>query len=131
MTQIFPAEQVQNLLRRIRFATAQQIQNIEVEGHIPGGEALCLEGVVQGIGGNGAAVHGQEYILSIRGLTESHEVPQPAFHPAALIVIAAGALFVVFRPAFETVYIELPHIIPDAVEILDKLAVGHVRCPLP
>ena len=102
-----------------------------MEGHIPSGEALCLEGVVQGIGGNGSTVHEQEYILSIRGLTESHEVPQPAFHPAALVVIAAGALFVIFGAALEAVHIKLPHIIPDAVEVLDELAVGHVRCPLP
>ena len=131
IAQILLAEQVQNLLRRIGFATAQQIQNIEVEGHIPGGEALGLEGVVQGIGWNGAAVHGQEYILPIRVLAEAHEVSQPAFHPAALVIIAAGALFVIFRPALETVHIKLPHIIPNAVEILDELAIGHVRCPLP
>ena len=63
----------------------------------------------------------------------------PEYHPGQLItgfriVIAAGALFVVFRPAFETVYIELPHIIPDAVEILNELAVGHsispCQCPV-
>ena len=125
MAQILFTEQVQDFLGRIGFPLAQQVQNIEVERHIPGGEAFGLEGVIKGISGDRTAVHGQKYIFSVRGLAEPHEISQPAFHPAALIVIAPGALFVVFRPAFEAVYIELPHIIPDAVKIFYAFAVCH------
>lgn len=63
----------------------------------------------------------------------------PEYHPGQLItsfriVIAAGALFVIFRPVLEAMHINLPHIIPDAAQILNEFAIGHdippvnVRC---
>ncbi len=80
------------------------------------------------------AVDGKENILSVGALTKPHVVPKPALHAAALIVIRAGAFFVVFLAALETADIEFPHIVARAIEILDKLAVCHnallSRCPV-
>ena len=127
MAQIFLPEQVEKLLRRAGRAVFQQIQNVKMERDVARGEALGLERVIKRVGGDGAAVHAEEDVFPVRGLAEAHEVAQPALHAAALVVIAAGALFVVFCPAFEAEHIELPHIVADAVEIFDQLAVRHAR----
>ena len=102
-----------------------------MEGHIAGGKAFGLKGIVQGIVGDGAAVHRQEYILPVSGLPEPHKISKPAFQTAALIVIASGALFVIFRSALKAIHVKLPHIIPDAVKILYQLAVYPGRHLLP
>ena len=111
-------------------AVPEEVQNIKMEGHVPVSEAFGLEGVVQGIAGDGPAVHGQEHILAVGGLPEAHVAAEPAFDPAALVVIAADALLVILRPAPEAVDIELPHIFPDPVEIFDQLTVSHSAPPL-
>ena len=89
------------------------------------GEAFGLPGVVQGIEGHAAVVHGDEDGLSLRCAAEGHMVPQPALHPPPLVVVAAGALFGVVIPALEAVYVEIAHVVADLFEAFDQLAVGH------
>ena len=100
-----------------------------MEGHIAGGETFGLECVVQRVAGNGAAVNGQENVLSVCGLPEAHEVSQPALNSAALVVIAPGTLFVILIPALEAIDIELPHVVPNPVKVFDKLTVCYTAPP--
>ena len=99
----------------------ENVQNVKVEGHITDGETLCLEGIIERIAGDGSAIYGEENVFSIRRLPETHKVSKPAFNTAALIVIAARTLLVVFRSALKSIDVELPHIISDTVKILDQL----------
>ena len=119
MAQIFIEDNIQNLLHGVFFTGLQDVQNIEVEGHITGGEAFCLESIVKRVSRNRPTVNRQEDILSVRRLPKAHKVPKPAFNTATLIVIAARAFLVIFRSALKAIDIELPHIIPDTVKILD------------
>ena len=41
----------------------QDVQNIEVEGHITGGKDFCIKRIIERISGNRTAVHGKEYIF--------------------------------------------------------------------
>ena len=127
--QIFFGKQVENLRRGVGAAAAEQIENVKVEDHVTGGKAFRLECVVEGVSGNGAAVHRQEQIFSVRRLTEAHIVTQPAFDAAAFVVIASRALLVVFIPVFEAIDVELPEIVPNPVEVFDQLAVCHTAPP--
>ena len=61
-----------------------------------------------------------------RVLAEGHVFPQPAFHPPALVIVAAGAFQVVFIPVLKAVHIEGPEIYPNGIEVLDELAVCHI-----
>ena len=89
------------------------------------GEAFGLEGLVERVAGDLPAVNGQKDVLPAAVLPEGHILSQPAFDPAALVVIAPGAFGVILAAAFEPVDIELPHVVPDPAKILDQLAVGH------
>ena len=100
----------------------QDVQNIEVEGHITGGKAFCLKRIIEWVSGNRTAVHGKEYFFSVRRLSKAHKVTKPAFDTAALIIIASSALFIIFCSALKAIDIELPHIISDTVKILDQFA---------
>lgn len=127
--EVFLREQIRDLPGGAGVSVLEKIQNVEMKGHIAGGEAPGLEGVVERIAPDGTAVHGEKHMFSLRGQPETHTVSQPAFYPAAFVIIAAGAFGVVFRPALEAIDIELPHIIPDPVKIFDKLAVSHAYPP--
>ena len=89
------------------------------------GEAFGLEGLVERVAGDLPAVNGKKDVLSAAVLPEGHVVAQPAFDPAALVVIATGAFGVILAAAFEAVDIEFPHVVPDPAEILNQLTVGH------
>ena len=89
------------------------------------GETFSLEGVEEGIVRNGAVVNGDKDILSVLILTETHVFSEPAFHSAALIVIASGALDVIFVSALEAVDIELPQVAADLFKVFNQFAVSH------
>ena len=72
-----------------------------------------------------SAIYGQKYILTGRILMERHIVAKPAFNSSTLIIVAAGALGIVFFTALETIYIELTHVVADALKVLYQLAVRH------
>ena len=124
MAQVVRQQTVQNLSGG-HGAVTEQIQHIEVEHHIPVREAFGFECIVEGVGGDGPAVHAEEDPLAVAAAAEAHVVAQPALHPAALVVVAAWACGIVFPAAAEAVDIKLPHIFPDAAEILNQLAVCH------
>jgi hypothetical protein len=87
------------------------------------GKASCLKCPVKRIVGDLTAVHRQIDPLSAAVLGEGNIVSHPAFHPAALIVVAAGAFFGKLAANLETVNIEIPQISADPAEIFDKFAV--------
>ena len=107
-------------------AVRKNIEDAEMQHDILVGEAFGLPCVVQRVEGHAAVVHGDEDILSLTGMAESHVAAQPAFDPATLIVIAARALLRIIFAAFEAVDIEFPHIITDLLEVFDQFTVGHV-----
>ena len=100
-----------------------------MKGHIQSREAPGFEGTVEGIGGDGPAVHTEEHLLAGGIPAEAHIMTQPALDPPPLVVIAAPAFLVVFLPAAEAVDVELAGEIPDPVEIFDELAIGHDAPP--
>ena len=92
---------------------------------VANGEAFCFECVIKRVVFQAAAVHAEKYLLSGFLTSEGHVIPQPAFNPTALIVIAAGTFHAYFGTAAETIDIKLAHIIPNPLEILDQLTVFH------
>ena len=54
-----------------------------------------------------------------------HVVAQPAFNSAPFVVIAASAFHPILFTAFETVDIELAHIVPNPFKAFNQLAVCH------
>ena len=57
--------------------------------------------------------------LSRRFLPERHVVAEPTLDAPALIVITASTLLIVFVSGPEAVDVELAHVVPYSVEILD------------
>ena len=72
-----------------------------------------------------SAIYGQKYILTGRILMERHIVAKPAFNSSALIIVATGALGIIFLTTLEAIDIELPHVVADALKVLYQLAVCH------
>ena len=103
----------------------EKIQQQEVEGRIPGGEAFGPESLVQGIMTDGPAVHRQEHHFPFRFLAETHGIPEPAFHPAPFIVIAPEALEPEILPGMEALHIEIPQDGTGGVEIFDQFLISH------
>ena len=109
---------------------SEEIQNVEMEGHVARSEALGLERLIERIDRDRTAVHREEHLSAIRILPEAHVITEPAFDAAALVVVAARAKFGVLVPATEAVDIELPHIFTNAAEVLDQLVVWQWCHPL-
>ena len=55
-----------------------------------------------------------------------HVVTQPAFDPAAFVIIAPGALHSILITALKSIDIELAHIVPDPFKALDQLTISHM-----
>ena len=70
-------------------------------------------------------IHGNKNSLPGRILPEGHGISEPALDPAAFIIIAAGTLLLKVTAASKAVDIEVAHIGPDFLKILDQLAVCH------
>ena len=85
----------------------------------------AFEGLVEGIAGDAPAVHGKKDGLSAVIAAESDVVPEPALHPPAFVVVGAGALARVLRPAPEAVDVELAHVVTDLFEVFDQFTVCH------
>ena len=107
-------------------AVSKNIQDAEMQYDILVSKALCLPGVVQRVESYAVVIHRDEDVFALGRVPESHVAAKPALDTAALIVIAARALFRIVLAAFEAVDVEVPHIIADLFEALDKFAVGHV-----
>lgn len=115
------------------FSDARRVQNVKqnkMQGDVAVGKALCLPGLIERVVRLGAAVDREEYALPLGAAHELHVVPEPAFDAAALVVIRARALFVVFLAAFEAVDIKLAHIRPNPLVVFDELAVRRHGTPL-
>ena len=81
-------------------------------------KAFGLPGSVQGILGNGLAVHIDVDMLSLGGVIGLCVPGEPALNAAGFIVIGPGSLFAEIVPYLEPVYVKLAHIVPDAVKVL-------------
>ena len=80
---------------------------------------------MEGIMWDPSAVDREEHILTGGILMEGHIITEPAFDPAPLVIVAAGALDAVFFSALKTIDIEFAHIVPDPFKAFDQLAVCH------
>ena len=100
-----------------------------MQRYVAVGEAFRLPRGVEGIAAHTAAVNREENALALRILRKTHVVAQPAFHPTALVVIRTGTFPGIFVAVLEAVDIKLPHVVADAVEVFDKLAVRHADAP--
>ena len=49
---------------------------------------------------------------------ERHIIAQPALNSAALVIVAAGALRIIFLTALKAIDIELSHVVTNALEVL-------------
>ena len=116
---------VSDLAERQKVILFQNIQKDEMESDIHIRKALRLPRAVQRVMGNGAVVHRDVDALPGGILVEGHVVAQPALHPSALVVVAAGAFLIEFGSGAETIDIEFPHVFPDLLKVLDQFAVGH------
>ncbi len=89
-------------------------------------KAFGLPGGVEGIGGKLFAVHMDGHLFSTGGVIHMDISGQVALDPAAFIVVGAAAFFPELTADLKAVEEKLPHIIPDAFKIFDKLLiVGH------
>ena len=125
MGQVFVVDAVRDLPEGQGVSLREDVQDVEMQRDVLAGEAPGLERLMQRIAGDAPAVNRQEHVFSGRVLAEGHIAAKPALDPAAFVVVAAGAFCAVFLAALEAVHIKLPHVIPDALKILDKLAVSH------
>lgn len=71
-----------------------------------------------------AAVNGQKDILAVGRLPEAHIIAQPAFNPAALVIIGAGAFGPEIIPALKAIDIKLPDIITDPLKVFYQFTVS-------
>lgn len=72
---------------------SKNIQDAEMQYDILVSKALCLPGVVQRVESYAAVIHRDEDVFALGRVPESHVAAKPALDTAALIVIAARALF--------------------------------------
>ena len=104
----------------------KKIQDAEMQHDILVRKAFRFPGIVQRIERHASVVHGDEDVLALGGMPEGHVAAKPALNAAPLVVIAACTFLRVIFTAFESVYIEIPHVVADLFKVLDQLAVGHV-----
>ena len=88
-------------------------------------KAFGLPRLIEWIFTGHAAIYRQENILSLRCLREPHVVSQPALQPAALIIIGACALGIIFCSALKAIHIKLTHISSDFFKVLYELTISH------
>ena len=127
--EVTAGQPLHDLPQRQQLSVRKDIQQVKMEGDVLGGKALGFERLVEGVAPEPAAVHGQEHALAVGVLTETHVVPQPALHPAAFVVIAAGAFRAVFLPALEAINVELAHVAANSLVVFYQLAVCHPAPP--
>ena len=77
-----------------------------------------------------AAVDRQENIFALGRFCEPHMIAEPALDSAALIIIGACALGIIFRSALKTIYIKLTHIGSDFFKVFNELVISHADTPL-
>ena len=106
-------------------ARRKAVHYVKMQCNILVREAFGFESIVQRIMLQTAAVQADENLLSGFLTAKGHVRSQPAFDPAALVVIATGAFHSHFGTTAEAKDVKLPHIVPDALKILDQLAVFH------
>ena len=115
--------ELKTLITYYRGIPCSMIHDIKVKDDVRICKAFRLERLIKGILRRGAAVYRQKHLPAGRILPKGHIVPQPAFHPAALVIIGAGAFRRVLFTALKAVDIELPHIVADPLEAFDQLTV--------
>ena len=88
--------------------------------------------MVQRIGGDPVAVQGNEHGFFVAGVVLLADIAgEPAFDPAPLVVVGAGAFVCKIFPGLETIDIEVTDIGTDLLETFDKFfEIGHVAVPL-
>ena len=123
--QVFVDPFVQPVQRQRGIRIVQNVEKNEMQRDIPVRKAFRFPRGVQRIVPGNAAVDGEKDVFSPRRLPEPHIIAKPALHPAAFVVIGAGAFLCVFVPAFKSIKKELPHIIADSVEIPDQFVICH------
>lgn len=72
-----------------------------------------------------SAVYRYKNVFAARCLPKAHAVAQPAFYPAALVVIWTRAFLGIVVAALKAVDIKIPHVAAYFFKILYKLAVSH------
>ena len=88
-------------------------------------KALGLPRLIEWVLPGHAAIHRQENVLSFRCLREVHVIPQPTLQPAALIIIGACTLGIIFCSALKAIHIKLTHIGSDFFKVFNELTIGH------
>ena len=71
----------------ICFRRNQNIHEQEMQGDVPVGEALGFPRLEKRIVVHRPAVNREEDVFPLRGLTELHILPEPAFDPPFLVVV--------------------------------------------
>ena len=79
-----------------------------------------LPGRVQGIAGDGFAVHTDIQVLSFGSVTGTGIIPQPAFNTPSFIIIGAGAFGIKITAHLKSVHKELTHIVSYLIKIFNQ-----------
>ena len=87
------------------------------------GKAFGFKRPEKGIVGDLSAINGNKNVFAVGGALKPHILPKPTFNSATLIIIKAGAFFIVFFSAFKSVNIKLPHITADFFKVFNKFAI--------
>ena len=97
------------------------IQNEKMQQDIIIRKAFRFPGRIEGIFGHCLAVDIDIDLFSLGRIGRAGVIAQPALDPPPFVVIGTGAAGVKIIPHLKSINIKLAHIIPDPVEIFDKL----------
>ena len=94
-----------------------------MKGYIAICKAFRLPRIIKRVVVYASAIYGNENVFALGSSNKAHMLPKPALQPPPLVVIGSGALRGILLAALEAVHVKLPHISPDLLKALHKLAV--------